>query len=185
MLSLAIISDIHGCYPSLQKTLQQAEQFHPDYYLLLGDVLNHGPRNPVPEGYVPPEVAALLNPLREKIIAVRGNCDSEVDQMLLQFPCLAAHNQLLLDGRRWFMTHGHLYEAGELPLAAGDVLLSGHTHIAGIDLDEKGIYRINPGSITFPRNGAEASYAVYANGELQIIGLDSHQVLARSDFRTK
>lgn len=179
MLSLVIISDIHGCYPALQKALQQAEQFKPDYYLLLGDILNHGPRNPVPEGYAPPEVAALLNSLREKIIAVRGNCDSEVDQMLLQFPCLAPHNQLLLGGRRWFMTHGHLYAADDLPLTAGDVLLSGHTHVAGIEQDDRGIYRINPGSVTFPRSGAEASYAVYNGDELQIIGLDTQQALAK------
>lgn len=182
MFSLAIISDIHGCFPALQQTLQHAQQYDPDYYLLLGDVLNHGPRNPVPEGYAPPLVAEALNVLREKIIAVRGNCDSEVDQMLLQFPCLAPHNQLLLDGRRWFVTHGHLYETDELPLTAGDVLLSGHTHVAGIEQDKKGICRINPGSITFPRNGAEASYAIYQQGELKIIGLQSDQVLVRTQL---
>ena len=178
MPSFAIISDIHGCFPALQKTLDHAQQFAPDYYLVLGDILNHGPRNPVPEGYAPPLVAEALNALREKIIAVRGNCDSEVDQMMLQFPCLAPHNQLLFDSRRWFMTHGHLYEAETLPLVAGDVLLSGHSHVAGIEQDAKGICRINPGSITFPRNGAEPSYAIYQHGTLNIIGLQTDQVLA-------
>jgi uncharacterized protein len=182
MFSLAIISDIHGCYPALQKALQHAQQYEPDYYLLLGDVLNHGPRNPVPEGYEPPLVAELLNTLKEKIIAVRGNCDSEVDQMLLQFPCLAPHNQLLLASSRWFMTHGHIYDADALPLAVGDVLLSGHTHVAGIEHDAKGVYRINPGSITFPRNGAEPSYATYQNGTLKIIGLQSETVLASAQM---
>lgn len=178
MLSFAIISDIHGCFPALQKTLHHAQQFSPNYYLLLGDILNHGPRNPVPEGYAPPLVAEALNALREQIIAVRGNCDSEVDQMLLQFPCLAPHNQLLVDARRWFMTHGHLYDAATLPLVAGDVLLSGHTHVAGIEPNANGIYHINPGSITFPRNGAEPSYAIYQQGRLNIIGLQSDRVLA-------
>lgn len=182
MLTLAIISDIHGCFPSLQKTLQQLEVVQPDYYLLLGDILNHGPRNPVPEGYAPPKVVDLLNPLRERIIAVRGNCDSEVDQMLLQFPCLAPHNQLILNRRRWFMTHGHLYESTDLSLTAGDVLLSGHTHIAGIEQDEHGVHRINPGSITFPRNGAEASYAIYQQSELQIIGLNSQELITKASL---
>ena len=130
MLTLAIISDIHGCFPSLQKTLQQLEVVQPDYYLLLGDILNHGPRNPVPEGYAPPKVADLLNPLRERIIAVRGNCDSEVDQMLLRFPMTAPWQQVLSERYRLFLTHGHLYSPDNLPpLAAGDVLAYGHTHI--------------------------------------------------------
>lgn len=178
MLSFAVISDIHGCFPALEKALHHAQQFSPDYYFLLGDILNHGPRNPVPEGYAPPLVAERLNALRTQIIAVRGNCDSEVDQMLLQFPCLAPHNQLLLDTRRWFITHGHLYDAEALPLVAGDVLLSGHTHVAGIEQDANGVYHVNPGSITFPRNGAEPSYAIYQHGTLSIIGLQSDQLLA-------
>jgi phosphoesterase, MJ0936 family len=182
MFSLVIISDIHGCAPALEKVLSQTASCSPDYYLLLGDILNHGPRNPVPQGYAPPQVAELLNSVREKIIAVRGNCDSEVDQMLLQFPCLAPHNQLLLDDRRWFMTHGHVYETNTLPLVTGDILLSGHTHLAGIEHDASGIYHINPGSITFPRNGAEASYAVYRQHELTIMGLETQQILARQHF---
>ena len=89
MTSFAIISDIHGCLPALEQTLSHLQVCAPDYYLLLGDLLNHGPRNPLPDGYAPAEVATCLNRLREQIIAVRGNCDSEVDQMLLRFPCLA------------------------------------------------------------------------------------------------
>jgi putative phosphoesterase len=177
MLSLAIISDIHGCFPALQTALARVAPYHPDYYLILGDVLNHGPRNPVPQGYAPAQVAECLNALRTKIIAVRGNCDSEVDQMLLQFPCLAPHNQLLLDGRRWFMTHGHIYQPDDLPLATGDVLISGHTHVTVAETDAAGVVRVNPGSITFPRNGAAPSCAVYADQHLKILNLESGAVL--------
>jgi len=182
MFTLAIISDIHGCLPALERALNHAESYLPDYYLLMGDILNHGPRNPVPEGYAPALVAERLNTLREKIIAVRGNCDSEVDQMLLSFPCLAPHNQLLLNKRRCFMTHGHLHQPQDLPLAKGDVLLSGHTHVAGITLNERDVYLVNPGSVTFPRHGAEPSYALYEKGVLKIIGLASDSVLFEQDL---
>lgn len=180
MFRLAIISDIHGCLPALEKALSLTEQYQPDYYLILGDILNHGPRNPVPEGYAPPEVSARLNARKNQIICVRGNCDSEVDQMLLQFPCLAPHNQLLCAGRRWFMTHGHLYQFDDLPLNSGDVLLSGHTHVAGISTAANGVICVNPGSITFPRNGAAPSCAVYVDGQLKILNLDSGETLAES-----
>lgn len=177
MTTLAILSDIHGCLTSLNTALEHAERFSPDYYLVLGDVLNHGPRNPVPTGYAPALVAEKLNSFKEKIIAVRGNCDSEVDQMLLEFLVLAPHNQMIFDNRRWFVTHGHLYKPEELPLSERDVLLSGHTHIAGIQCHTSGFYMINPGSVTFPRNGAEPSYAIYQDGVLSIIGLSTEQVL--------
>lgn len=182
MYSLAIISDIHGCLPALDAALAQVAAIRPDYYLILGDVLNHGPRNPVPDGYAPAEVAERLNSLRERVIAVRGNCDSEVDQMLLKFPCLAPHNQLLLDGRRWFMTHGHLYQPEQLPLAAGDVLISGHTHVTVAEADQAGVYHVNPGSITFPRNGAVPSCAVYVDQQLKIIDIHQGQVLHQLDL---
>lgn len=173
MVSLAIISDIHGCLPALQTALERVASYQPDYYLILGDVLNHGPRNPVPEGYAPAQVAECLNTMRTKIIAIRGNCDSEVDQMLLQFPCLAPHNQLLLDGHRWFMTHGHIYQPADLPLAAGDVLISGHTHVTVAETDAEGVIHVNPGSITFPRHGAAPSCAVYHNRQLIILNLEN------------
>ena len=178
MLSLAIISDIHGCLPALNKALELTKFYQPDYYLILGDILNHGPRNPVPEGYAPPAVSDLLNERKHQIISVRGNCDSEVDQMLLQFPCLAPHNQLLINGKRWFMTHGHIYQPDDLPLNQGDVLISGHTHIAGISTDDRGIIKVNPGSITFPRNGAAPSCAVYYQNQLSILNLESGEPIS-------
>lgn len=119
-MKIAIISDLHGSLSALEQVLAQLAPWQPDHYLLLGDLLNHGPRNPVPPGYAPAAVAERLNQLVPHIMAVRGNCDSEVDQMLLNFPITAPYNQLLVDGRRWFVTHGHLYrpDAVALPPAA-------------------------------------------------------------------
>lgn len=171
MTTLAIISDIHGCLPSLEQTLHHAQHFSPDYYLLLGDLLNHGPRNPVPEGYAPAQVADRLNSLHDRIIAVRGNCDSEVDQMLLHFPCLAPYNFLILEGRRLCLTHGHLYTVEQLGLRQGDLILSGHTHLAGFTEAAAGVWAINPGSVTFPRNNGVASFAIYREGIFSIHGV--------------
>lgn len=121
-MKLAIISDIHGSIIALERVLTQLEPWQPDHYLLLGDLLNHGPRNPLPEGYNPAAVADRLNELAPQIIAVRGNCDSEVDQMLLRFPITAPYNQLLVDERRWFVSHGHLYRPDEVQLPEGSLV---------------------------------------------------------------
>lgn len=178
MSTIAILADIHGCLPALDKALSLLGTFNPAHYLLLGDLLNHGPRNPVPEGYAPAEVAARLNGLKSQIIAVRGNCDSEVDQMLLEFPALSPCNYLLMAGFRACMTHGHLFERHQLALGAGDLLLSGHTHKAGITTDEEGIILFNPGSITFPRGEWGPSVGLYHQGELTIRALADGSVLA-------
>ena len=179
MTTLAILSDIHGSATALEATLERLHPFAPDYYLLLGDLLNHGPRNPVPQGYAPARVVELLNPLKRRIIAVRGNCDSEVDQMLFEFPIMAPHNYLLLSqGRRICLTHGHLYQLEQLALAPGELLLSGHSHVAGIRCDESGVICMNPGSITFPRQG-EASFGLYQYGELLIMSVAQGSSLQR------
>ncbi len=178
MTTLAILSDIHGSATALTAALERLHPFSPSYYLLLGDLLNHGPRNPVPEGYAPARVAELLNPLKQRIIAVRGNCDSEVDQMLLEFPMLAPYNYLLLQERRVCLTHGHLYDTQQLALAPGELLISGHSHVAGITHDESGVVCMNPGSITFPRQG-EASFGLYQPGELLILSVAEGACLQR------
>ncbi|MGL4207207.1 MAG: phosphodiesterase [Aeromonadaceae bacterium] len=178
MTTLAILSDIHGSASALERTLECLHAFAPSHYLLLGDLLNHGPRNPVPEGYAPARVAELLNSLKQQIIAVRGNCDSEVDQMLLEFPMLAPYNYLLLQGRRVCLTHGHLYDSKQLALSPGALLLSGHSHVAGITRDEEGVVCMNPGSITFPRQG-EASFGLYRDGELLLMSVAGGTCLQR------
>ena len=178
MTTLAILSDIHGCLPALEQTLLQLQPYAPDYYLLLGDLLNHGPRNPVPQGYAPAAVAESLNQLRTRILAVRGNCDSEVDQMLLQFPITAPWQQVLLERTRLFLTHGHLYSPDNLPpLAAGDVLAYGHTHIPVAEKRGE-IFLCNPGSVSLPKGGFTTSYALLHEGQFQVLALDNNQVIA-------
>lgn len=178
MPTIAILADIHGCLPALEKALEQLAAFKPEHYLLLGDLLNHGPRNPVPEGYAPAEVAERLNLLKGQIIAVRGNCDSEVDQMLLEFPALSPCNYLLMAGFRVCMSHGHLFAPEQLALSAGDLLLTGHTHKAGITRSDEGILIFNPGSITFPRGEWGPSFGLYQSGSLTIRALDDAAILA-------
>ena len=106
------------------------QEEHMEQFILLGDLLYHGPRNPLPEGYNPKETAVLLNHYKDKIIAVRGNCDAEVDQMVLDFPMRADYTQLYIDGHRFFVTHGHLYNADEMPLLnQGDIFMLSLIHI--------------------------------------------------------
>ncbi len=174
---LFICSDIHGDYQALQLTLAAFEQSGASHLVCLGDVLNHGPRNPLPKHYAPLKVAEALNQIAEQIIAVRGNCDSEVDQALCQFPLLAEYNQLLLAGRKIFICHGHNYGPDQLPpLAKGDILVSGHSHTP--EAGRRGKYfQFNPGSVAMPRQGWPSSYGLIDEQQLQICRLDKPQVL--------
>ena len=170
-MKLMFASDIHGSLPATERVLERFAQSGARWLIILGDVLNHGPRNALPEGYAPAEVAERLNSVAERIIAVRGNCDSEVDQMLLHFPCLAPYNFLILEGRRLCLTHGHLYTVEQLGVRQGDLILSGHTHLAGFTEAAAGVWAINPGSVTFPRNNGVASFAIYREGIFSIHGV--------------
>ena len=126
-MKLFFASDLHGSLPATEKVLELYRASGAQYLVLLGDILNHGPRNPIPEGYNPPAVAEKLNELSQEIIAVRGNCDSEVDQMLLSFPMMMDYSWVLLEsGQRIFLTHGHLYNTNKRPaLKAGDIIAHG------------------------------------------------------------
>ncbi|ELI6449308.1 phosphodiesterase [Photobacterium damselae] len=172
-MKLFIASDIHGCAVSTHNMLQRFEQSGAEYLILLGDILNHGPRNALPSGYDPIKVSELLNPYADRIMAVRGNCDSEVDQMLLQFPLMSDFNWVLLPtGQRLFLTHGHLYNKEKHPkLCAGDVIVSGHTHIPVAEMMDE-LYLFNPGSITIPRNGLPASYGLLEGNQLIVKTFD-------------
>ncbi len=166
-----IVSDIHGSLEDLKKVIEIYEQENMDKLILLGDLLYHGPRNPIPAGYNPIEVAHLLNHYKDKIIAVRGNCDSEVDQMVIEFPIQADYSELFIDGHRFFITHGHLYNEDSLPLLnEGDIIMYGHFHNP-IAKKENGITIFNPSSITFPKVG-EKSFGVYENHELKILSFE-------------
>ncbi|CAM2796915.1 phosphodiesterase [Vibrio neptunius] len=177
-MKLFFASDLHGSLPTTEKMLSQFDQSGAETLVLLGDILNHGPRNQVPEGYNPPAVAQRLNQYADQIIAVRGNCDSEVDQMLLSFPMMMDYVWVLLEsGHRLFVTHGHLYNTDKRPpLKRGDVIAHGHTHVPVAQWQGEQVI-FNPGSVTFPRNGFEPSFGVYEEGDLKVVTFDN-QVLA-------
>ena len=163
-MKLVIASDIHGSAFWCRKLLDVIEAEQPDRILLLGDLLYHGPRNDLPREYAPKQVIPMLSDLKEKIIAVRGNCEAEVDQMVLPFPCLADFSQLYVDGKLFYLTHGHHHNPDSLPsLPEGTVFLSGHTHVK-IDEIHNGIRCLNPGSVSIPKDGSH-SCLIYADGE--------------------
>lgn len=152
-------SDIHGSLPACQAILSRFEAEKADRLFLLGDLLYHGPRNPLPEGYNPKAMAELLNDFAPKPICVRGNCDSEVDQMVLTFPITADYMVLPLKNNHMaFLTHGHLFNIHHMPqIGEGDLLIHGHTHIHTVE-NHNGVTYINPGSSALPFNGQPKSY---------------------------
>ena len=159
-----IASDIHGSALFCEQLTDAYKKEGADRLLLLGDLLYHGPRNDLPEGYAPKKVIDLLNPLQQEILCVRGNCDTEVDQMVLQFPILADYALLALGRKMVFVTHGHVYNSAHLPpLHPGDILLHGHTHVPACEEHESHIY-LNPGSISIPKEGSSRSYLTLENG---------------------
>ncbi|MCC8139906.1 MAG: phosphodiesterase [Lachnospiraceae bacterium] len=163
-MKLLIASDIHGSAYYCGKLLEAYEREQAERLILLGDILYHGPRNELPEGYAPKEVIAMLNPLKRDILCVRGNCDAEVDQMVLEFPILADYGFLYERGRMIFLTHGHVFHEGNLPmLGKGDILLHGHTHVPVCREHEDYIY-MNPGSVAIPKEGSAHSYMSYEDG---------------------
>ncbi len=182
-MKLMFASDIHGSLPATEQVLARFAQSGARWLVLLGDVLYHGPRNALPEGYNPAQVAERLNTEAERIIAVRGNCDSEVDQMLLHFPITAPWQQVLLEQGRLFLTHGHLYYPDNLPpLAAGDALIYGHTHIPVAERREDGITLFNPGSVSIPKGGFAASYGMLDGAVLSVHALEDDAVIARVEI---
>ena len=163
-MKLIIASDIHGSAFWCRKLCDLIEAEQPERILLLGDLLYHGPRNDLPRDYAPKQVIPMLSSLKEKIIAVRGNCEAEVDQMVLPFPCMADFSQLYVDGKMFCLTHGHHHSPDTLPpLAEGSIFLSGHTHVK-IDEIHNGIRCLNPGSVSIPKDGSH-SCLIYDNGE--------------------
>ena len=163
-MKLLIASDIHGSAYWCRKLLEVYETEKPDKLVLLGDILYHGPRNDLPREYAPKAVIALLSPLAEKILCVRGNCEAEVDQMVLPFPCMAPYSQLLVEGKTFYLTHGHHENPRNLPrLNPGDVFLSVHTHVKE-DIQVEGVRCLNPGSVSIPKDGSH-SCLVYDKGE--------------------
>ncbi len=170
-----VISDIHGCITYLEKALKTFDESDCDKLLLLGDLLYHGPRNPLIQEYNPAKVAELLNSYSDKIIAVRGNCDSEVDQMVLDFPMFSDYSLINIDNLSVFATHGHLYNEEELPKSKVDAVIYGHFHIPlAKKVDD--LYILNPGSITFPKENSKNSYGILTSKSFEIYDLDDNIV---------
>ncbi|MBS5451551.1 MAG: phosphodiesterase [Coriobacteriia bacterium] len=196
-MRFVIASDIHGSATWCRALMAQIERESPDRVLLLGDLLYHGPRNDLPDGYAPKEVAAMLNDIAERIIAVRGNCEAEVDQMVLDFPCLADYTEVFdagvpagtpwvsggatgpdVAGRLLFLTHGHVYGPGlqnsvdnlpKIPSGSGAALLYGHTHVKVCSPcpGRPDLWLLNPGSVSLPKDGTH-SYATYEDGAFEL-----------------
>ncbi len=179
-MKLMFISDIHGSVHWLDKAIEAFEQEAADHLVILGDMLYHGPRNPLPEGYLPAETAVKLNGIADRIIAIQGNCESEVDQMVLDFPVLVKHSNLLVDGKRFFLTHGHEYNSSNMPkLPEGSVVCHGHTHIPVIEQVD-GVWVFNPGSVGLPKNSTPNSYGIYENGVIQVKDFNGNVYLTQT-----
>ena len=165
-MKILFASDLHGDRAAVEALLAAFAAEGAERLVLLGDILYHGPRNDLPAAYDPKGVIALLNPLKEKIIAVRGNCDAEVDQMVLDFPIMEDIKALALtDGTVAYLTHGHHYnEQTPAAMREGDVLIHGHTHVAGVTRCVTGQVCLNPGSVSMPKNGTPACYMVWEDG---------------------
>ena len=172
-MKLLIASDIHGDLESCELMLRAYREEKCDKLLLLGDILYHGPRNDLPKTYNPKAVISLLNEVREEIIAVRGNCDTEVDQMVLSLPILADYAYLELDGLFVLATHGHRFNTASLPpMKKGEILLHGHTHVLKCEeFGDENCY-LNPGSVSLPKEGNPRTYMIYENRTFTVKDFD-------------
>ena len=173
-MKLMIASDIHGSAFYCEQMIEAYKREGADKLLLLGDILYHGPRNDLPEGYAPKEVIAMLNEMKNDIYAVRGNCEAEVDQMVLNFPVMADYCILSIDGLTFYATHGHVYNENNLPpFREGDILIHGHTHVLKAE-QRDGYILLNPGSVSIPKEGNPPTYAVMEDKVFTIKDFDGN-----------
>ena len=174
MAKFMIASDIHGDANTAKLLVEEYKKSGAERLVLLGDILYHGPRNDLPSGYAPKKVIEILNGIKEDILAVRGNCDTEVDQMVLDFPILADYAYIFADGLRIFATHGHNFNENNLPpLRDGDILLHGHTHVPKCVEHETYVY-MNPGSVSIPKENSHHGYMTLENGVFEWKDLDGN-----------
>ena len=173
-MKLVVASDIHGSALYCRKFLDCYKKENADKLILLGDILYHGPRNDLPEEYAPKKVIEMLNDIKDEILCVRGNCDTEVDQMVLKFPILADYAFLYWRDKMVFVTHGHNFNLKNLPmLKKGDILLHGHTHIPACEKTDLCTY-ITPGSVSIPKENSAHSYIVITDDEIIFNDLDGN-----------
>ena len=160
-MRLMVASDIHGSAYYCEKLLEAFDREEADRLLLLGDILYHGPRNDLPREYAPKQVIAMLNDRKETVFAVRGNCDTEVDQMVLEFPILSDYCIVMYHDRLIYATHGHNFNVNHLPpMQKGDILLHGHTHIPAWETFGSENYYLNPGSVSIPKENSAHGYMI-------------------------
>jgi putative phosphoesterase len=176
-MKIQFISDVHGSSGNLEAALEAGRREGAEMIAFLGDALYHGPRNPLPQDYDPAGTAAVLNRWRDRILAVRGNCDSEVDQLMLTFPVLADYAWLLAGQRRIFLTHGHRYDPDRLPpLSPGDLFVFGHSHIPLAE--RRGDFWVfNPGSVGLPKDGCPPSYGILSQDQMVVKDLAGDTLL--------
>lgn len=171
-MKLMFASDLHGSAFYCDKMIESYRRSKADKLILLGDLLYHGPRNDLPKEYAPKEVIGMLNSLKNEIIAVRGNCDASVDQMVLDFPLIEGYSSIFIDKRVLYTSHGDVYnKENPLPMNRGDALIYGHTHIF-IAEEEKDKYYMNPGSVSLPKAGNPATYGLYENGVFKVLAFE-------------
>lgn len=169
-------SDIHGSAYYCRKMLEAYRSSRADRLILLGDLLYHGPRNDLPKDYAPKEVIAMLNEFKHEIYAVRGNCEAEVDQMVLEFPVMADYAVLALNNLTMYATHGHVFHQENLPpMKSGDILVHGHTHLLRAE-KWKDYYILNPGSISIPKGGNPATYGMLEEQRFEIMDFAGNQI---------
>ena len=180
-MKLLICSDIHGDFDCCSKIVSVFKSGNYEKLVILGDVLYHGPRNDLPNGYQPKKVIELLNEISDHILAVRGNCDTEVDQMVLNFPVLSDYSLIYADGLRIYATHGHKFNTQTVTkMQKGDILLHGHTHIPVFEEFGNNNVYINPGSVSIPKGGYPKTYIDYCDGEFSIVDFDGNVIMKRN-----
>ena len=172
-MNLMIASDIHGSAYFCKKMLEAFENEKADRLLLLGDILYHGPRNDLPKDYEPKSVIAMLNNIKEKIFCVRGNCDTEVDQMVLDFLIMADYCIIPVKKRLIYATHGHKFNMKQLPpIQRGDILLHGHTHIPAVTAFGNDNLYLNPGSVSIPKEDSWHGYIMLEGNDVSLKDLN-------------
>ncbi len=173
-MKLMFASDIHGSFKYAELMRKRFYEENAEKLVLLGDLLYHGPRNDLPEEYAPKKVIPLLNEMADKILCVKGNCEAEVDQLVLDFPCMADYAVIYIDGKTLYISHGHIINPENPPkLQKGDYLMNGHTHIGAVR-DMGGFVYLNPGSVSIPKDGRH-SYMIYENGKFCLRDLVSER----------
>lgn len=175
-MKILFASDIHGSEYYTKKLVEKYNELKCEKMILLGDILYHGPRNDLPKGHDPKGVISLLNNMSDEILCVRGNCEAEVDQMVLDFSCMSDSLVLFEMGRMLFVTHGHLFNTENPPkLKSGDILIHGHTHVQTVEKFGNNLY-INPGSVSIPKENNPPTFMLYENGKFTILDFDMNIV---------